>query len=62
MSKYTTELRYILERLAGENSSQPYNRIADIIESARPKVFDFDFPVYDPAYKPVLETKILRHY
>lgn len=62
MSKYTTELRYILERLAGQEESQPYNKISEIIEAARPKLFDFDFPIYDPAYRPVLETKILRHY
>lgn len=62
MSKYTTELRYILERLAGLDHSEPYNKVADIIEAARTKVFDFDYPIYDPAYKPILETKILRHY
>lgn len=62
MSKYTTELRYILERLAGCDESEPYNKISEIIEAARPKLFDFSYPIYDPAYKPVLETKILRHY
>lgn len=62
MSKYTTELRYILETLAGSETSEPYNKISEIIEAARPKIFDFNYPIYDPAYKPVLETKILRHF
>lgn len=61
MSKYTTEVRFICENYAGYDESQDYP-INDVIQKAIPKVFDFDFPVYDPAYKTVLETKILKHY
>lgn len=62
MSKYTTELRYICETYAGYDESQDRLKVAEIIERARPKVFDFDYPIFDPAYKQVLETKIIKHY
>lgn len=62
MSKYTTELRYILENLSGLEESQGYNSINEIISKARPKLFDFDYPIFDINYKPVLETKILKHF
>ena len=62
MSKYTTEVRYICEVEAGLVHSEGYLRTADIIEKARPKVFDFDYPIFDTEYKPVLETKILKHF
>ena len=62
MSWYTTELRYICENAAGFNESQDRPKINEIIEAARPKIFDFDYPIFDEEYRPVLETKILRHY
>lgn len=62
MSKYTTELRFICEHLAGKTDSVGYNDTADVIADARPKIFSFDYPIFDEAYKPTLETKILRHY
>lgn len=62
MSLYTTELRFICEHLAGYDQSQDYSKTAEIIESARPKIFDFDFPIYDETYRSILETKILRNY
>ena len=62
MSKYTTELRYVCETYAGYNESQDRYKVAEIIEKARPKLFDFDYPIYDEAYRAVLETKIIKHY
>lgn len=62
MSKYTTELRYILEDLAGLDQSEGYNSINTVINNSRAKLFDFDYPIFDTAYKPVLETKILKHF
>lgn len=62
MSLYTTEIRFICEHLAGYDQSQDYSKTADIIEAARPKIFDFDFPMYDESYRSILETKILRNY
>lgn len=62
MSKYTTELRYICENYSGLTSSEGYNDIDSIIEKARPKLFDFSYPIFDQAYKAPLENKIISHY
>ena len=62
MSKYTTELRYICETLAGDKESSGYGKVNDIIEKARQKIFDFDYPIFDPEYKKPLETKIIKHF
>ena len=62
LSKYTTEVRFICETLAGEEESVGASNMNDIIEKARKKIFDFDYELFDDAYKPVLETKILRYY
>lgn len=62
MSKYTTELRFICEQLIGLKESVGYSEVDKVIEKARTKIFDFDYPIFDSAYKPVLETKIIRHF
>lgn len=62
MAKYTTELRSICEVYAGYNEEQGYNNVNDVIEKALPKIFDFDFPIYDEKYRNVLETKIVKHF
>lgn len=62
MSKYTTEVRFICETYAGLTESTGYDNIKDVIALARDKIFDFDYPIFDSAYKETLETKILNHY
>lgn len=62
MSKYTTEVRYICETLAGLSESVGYADIEQVIKNCLPKVFDFNFPIFDESYRSILETKILRHY
>ena len=62
MSKYTTEVRYICEEAAGYDESQGYSKIDTILTKAAPKVFDFDFPIFDESYRLTLEKNILRHY
>lgn len=62
MSKYTTEVRFICETSAGLEESEGYNSIQTILDNSRDKIFDFDFPIFDEAYRPVLENKILKHY
>lgn len=62
MSKYTTEVRFVCEQLAGLDESVGYDKVEEIIALARPKIFDFDYPIFDSDYKEVLETKILKHY
>lgn len=62
MSKYTTEVRYICENASGLDESKGYNDVEEIIRNALPKIFNFNFPIFDEAYRSVLETKILKHY
>ena len=62
MSKYTTELRYICEQQAERTSSGEYSDIASIIEAARVKIFDFQYPYYNAEQKARTETNILRHF
>lgn len=62
MSKYTTEVRYICEVSGGLNESVGYSKIEDVITGAIPKIFDFDFPIFDESYRSVLERKILKHF
>lgn len=56
MSKYTTEIRNIVETLGtGET-------IEEKIATAAPLIFSDIWTTEDAAYKPTLEAKILRHY
>jgi hypothetical protein len=62
MSKYTTEVRYICERLYGLDESTGYASVDAILAQTAPKIFDFDFPIFDEDYRLTLEIKILKHY
>lgn len=62
MSKYTTEVRFICETSSGLIESVGFNSVNDIIQKAIPNIFNFDFPIFDEAYRNILCTKILKHY
>lgn len=67
MSTYTTELRYICETMTEEplenfDNLKGVRRIDAIIDSSKGNIFDFDYPIFDEAYRGILEKKILRHY
>lgn len=62
MSMYTTELRFICENYGGLTESTGYSNVEQVIAGALPKLFDFDFPIFDEDYRTVLETKIVKHY
>lgn len=62
MSKYTTEVRYICETQSGLTESVGYDNVEEVIGLARPKIFDFYYPIFDGNYKQVLESKILKHF
>lgn len=62
MSDYTTQLRFICESYAGRNDSAPASDVDEVIRLARPKIFNFSYPIFDEAYRPELEEKILQHY
>lgn len=61
MAVYTTQLRSICESLSGQMPGG-YTDTSKIIETARPQIFDFSYPIFEDSYKSVLETKIIRHY
>lgn len=62
MSKYTTEVRFICESYCGLDESVGYGDVNKVIDSAMDKVFDFEYPIFDEAYRGVLQKKILKHY
>lgn len=62
MSQYTTEIRYICEEVAGKNMSVEYPSVAAVINASWGKIFDFNFPLFDPSYKETLCKKILYHF
>ena len=62
MSKYTTELRFICEKYAGKDSSVNYNQVDQVIDLARPYIFDFNYPIFSADYKAPLENKIIKHF
>lgn len=57
MSKYTTEVRWIVEQ-----NSDPSLSTRDRIVAACPIIFNFDFPIWDENYRVTLEGKILSNY
>lgn len=61
MSKYTTEVRFICEKLADLNTSQGFSKVDDIVEKARHSIFE-KYPIFDESYRSILETKILKHF
>ena len=62
MGRYTIEVRHICEAEAGLTEIAGYSSVSAVINSAIPKIFNFDFPIYDESYRNVLCTKILKHY
>lgn len=66
MSKYTTQVRWICETEARKESTERipdgFSGIDTILTLSAPKIFNFDFPIFDEAYRLVLEKKILRHF
>lgn len=61
MSRYTTEVRYICESLAGLDKSVGYSNVNEVIEKSRNRIFP-PFEIFDESYRPVLETKIIKHF
>ena len=61
MSKYTTEVRFICEKEAGFESSVGYSDVEEVLSKSWNKIFG-NFPIFDESYRPILCTKILRHY
>lgn len=59
MSKYTTELRWLIESVTADQTNLTTSQR---ITAAAPKIFNFNYPIWNESYKTTLETKILKHY
>ena len=65
MSKYTTEVRWLCEYEASQEVGSKVDgieKIDNILTISAPKIFNFDFPIFDENYRLLLERKILRHF
>ena len=62
LSNFTTQVRFICETAHGETESKGYTSLDEMLESGRTYIFDFNYPIFDAAYKRPLELKILKHY
>lgn len=62
MSIYTTEVRFICEAAIPLSEQGDYKDIDTAIEAGRREIFTFDYTLFDPLYKPVIERKFLRHF
>ena len=62
MSDYTTQIRFICESKSGLTESVGFSGIMEIIENSVDDIFDFEWPIFDEAYRVPLEIKILRHF
>lgn len=59
MAWYTTQVKTICETLTDSHEGESYR---NVIPKAIPKVFDFEFPLFDESYKNILCSKILKRY
>ena len=62
MSNYTTQVRFLCESLTGHDSSVGFDDVDTVITEACPIIFNFNYGIFDNAYKLPLERKILMHY
>jgi hypothetical protein len=58
MSSYTMQLKECLEMWTQDEAISTRDRI----EKGRSKLFDFDYPIFDEAYKKVFETHFIRKF
>lgn len=58
-NQYTISVRWIVESYSQEN---PEITTDQKIAIALPKIFNFDFPIYDESYRLTFEGKLIRHF
>lgn len=59
MSNYTITLREYIESLSHDGVQRTTK---EMIENARAKLFDFNYPIFDEAYRNVFETHFIRFF
>jgi hypothetical protein len=57
--QYTISVRWIIESYSQET---PDITTDQKIAIALPKIFNFDFPIYDESYRSTFEDKLIRHF
>lgn len=64
MAKYTTQIKSVCESFSGLDFSDPLvtHRYDKVIAASRANIFNFNYPIFSESYRPVLETKILKHF
>lgn len=63
MSKYTTEVRFICEQMAGLSESEGWNSVDEIIKNSYDKIFDVpSIPFFNADHRTLLLQKILLYY
>ena len=62
MSKYTTEVRFICEQVAGYSESQGGKNVEQVLNNSWNKIFDNSWSIFDEKYRKMLCKKILKHY
>ena len=60
MSNFTTQVRYLCESFGG--TARGVREIDKQIHQANKTIFDFDYPIFNETYRPILQDKIIRHY
>jgi hypothetical protein len=58
MASYTMQLKEYIE-MWSQDEQLP---VREVIEKGRPKLFDFQYPMFDPKYKAVFETNFIRNF
>lgn len=58
-NQYTISVRWIVESYSQET---PDITTDQKIAIALPKIFNFDFPIYDESYRSTFEDKLIRHF
>lgn len=58
MSKYTTQVRFLVEQFADDETLT----IREKIDKALPIIFNFEYPIWSESYRVELERKIIKHY
>jgi len=61
VSKYTTEVRFICEQFDGKTESADYADVDEIIGHTASKIIG-NYPIFDEAYREVLNRKIIKHF
>lgn len=62
MGQYTISVKSICEMYNNLSDPAGFNDVETVIRNAAPKIFNFDFPIYDENHRLELECNILRHY